>query len=112
MQPWVLWVSAPRDQSEWVGPGLLGFVVIAALGVATFLLWRNMNKQLRKVRFDAKDGDRPGAGAPGGGTGSAPPTEGDRAPGGDAGEDAGGARHPDDRPPATSEGPESGTPPR
>jgi hypothetical protein len=57
--------AAPRDPSQWVGPGLLGFLVIVSLGAATFLLWRNMNKQLRKVRFeerprpDARQAPRP-----------------------------------------------------
>lgn len=50
-------VLADRDSSQWVGPGLLGFVVIVGLGVGTYLLWRNMNKQLRKVNFD--DGSAP-----------------------------------------------------
>jgi hypothetical protein len=52
---------ADRDSSQWVGPGLLGFVVILALCVGTYLLWRNMNKQIKKVRFD--DGSTPEAGA-------------------------------------------------
>ena len=45
-------LAAERDPSVWVGPGLLGFVVIMALVVATILLWRNMNKQIKKVKFD------------------------------------------------------------
>lgn len=45
-------LAAERDSSAWIGPGLLGFAVIVALGVATYLLWRNMNKQIRKVDFD------------------------------------------------------------
>ncbi|NYH88798.1 hypothetical protein [Actinopolymorpha rutila] len=57
--------AAPQDDSAWVGPGLLGFVVIAAIGVATVLLWRNMNKQLRKVRFEEPNPRRrPGPGQP------------------------------------------------
>jgi hypothetical protein len=32
-----------------VVPGVLGFLVVAALGVALFFLLRSMNKQLRKV---------------------------------------------------------------
>jgi hypothetical protein len=43
---------ADRNPSQWVGPGLLGFVIIVGLCVGTYLLWRNMNKQLRKVNFD------------------------------------------------------------
>ena len=37
-----------------VNPGLLGFVVVALLGVATWLLIRSMQRQLGKVDFDAK----------------------------------------------------------
>lgn len=48
---------ADRDSSQWVGPGLLGFVVIVALCTGTWLLWRNMNKQIKKVNFD--DGSAP-----------------------------------------------------
>ena len=44
--------APPADK---VTPGLLGFLVIAALGVVTYLLWRSMNRQLRKGDF----GDRP-----------------------------------------------------
>lgn len=55
-------LAAERDPSVWVGPGLLGFVVIMALVVATILLWRNMNKQLKKVDFD--DGSEPPATPP------------------------------------------------
>jgi hypothetical protein len=40
-----------------VSPGLLGLGVVAALGVATWLLIRSMNRQLRKIDFD--DGSRP-----------------------------------------------------
>jgi hypothetical protein len=32
-----------------VVPGVLGFLVVAALGVALFFLFRSMNKHLRKV---------------------------------------------------------------
>lgn len=35
-----------------VGPGLIGLVIFVLLALATFLLWRSMNKQLRKVDFD------------------------------------------------------------
>lgn len=34
-----------------VTPGLLGFVVFAALGVATWFLVRSMNKQFARVDF-------------------------------------------------------------
>ena len=32
-----------------VEPGLLGFLVVAALGFALFILLRSMNKQFRKI---------------------------------------------------------------
>jgi len=35
-----------------VSPGVLGFVVVALLGLALFLLIRSMNKQMRKIDFD------------------------------------------------------------
>ncbi|MFE2109553.1 hypothetical protein ACFXAF_27340 [Kitasatospora sp. NPDC059463] len=34
-----------------VTPGLLGFVVFAALGVATWFLAKSMNKQFKRVNF-------------------------------------------------------------
>ncbi|MFD0276522.1 hypothetical protein ACFVHB_21820 [Kitasatospora sp. NPDC127111] len=34
-----------------VTPGLLGFVVFAALGVATWFLAKSMNKQFKRVDF-------------------------------------------------------------
>ncbi|MEV7779263.1 hypothetical protein [Kitasatospora sp. NPDC088351] len=34
-----------------VTPGLLGFVVFAALGVATWFLAKSMNRQFKRVNF-------------------------------------------------------------
>jgi hypothetical protein len=39
------------DDSD-VSPGVLGFLVVAALGVATWLLLRSMRRQMKKVDFD------------------------------------------------------------
>jgi hypothetical protein len=57
-------VLAVADQD--VSPGVLGFLVVAALGVATWLLIRSMNRQIRKIDLpddtdDAgdTDADRP-----------------------------------------------------
>lgn len=44
------------DESK-VNPGVLGFVVVALLGVATWLLIRSMHRQLRKVDFEETDED-------------------------------------------------------
>lgn len=38
-----------------VTPGVLGFIVVALLGVATWLLIRSMNRQLRKVDFPERE---------------------------------------------------------
>ncbi|MBX6381427.1 MAG: hypothetical protein IRZ07_00430 [Microbispora sp.] len=32
------------------GPGLLGFLIVAAIGLALFFLLKNMNKQMRKIQ--------------------------------------------------------------
>lgn len=45
--------------SDKVTPGVLGFVVVALLGVATWLLIRSMNRQLRKVDFEERDVHEP-----------------------------------------------------
>jgi len=39
------------DDSD-VSPGVLGFLVVAALGVATWLLLRSMRRQMKKIDFD------------------------------------------------------------
>ncbi len=44
-----------------VNPGLLGFVVVALLAVATWLLIRSMQRQLGKVDFDEEVDTRAGA---------------------------------------------------
>lgn len=53
-----------RSSPDWVGPGLAGFIVIAVLGVAVYFLWRSMNHQLRKVRFEERDGSEQTPGRP------------------------------------------------
>jgi hypothetical protein len=38
-----------------VRPGWIAFWIVVALGVATFLLWRSMNRQLRKIKAPYQD---------------------------------------------------------
>lgn len=45
-------VLADESTGTSVGPGLLGFLVMAFLVGALFLLYRSMRKQMRKVDFD------------------------------------------------------------
>ena len=58
-----------------VTPGLLGFVVVALLGVATYLLIRSMNRQIRRI-------DLPEEPEPPTREGEGPPTRDGDAPGG------------------------------
>ena len=42
----------PIPNANQVGPGWIAAVVVLALIIGTFLLWRNMRKQLTKINFD------------------------------------------------------------
>ena len=46
-----------------VTPGLLGFVVFAALGTAVWLLMKSMNKQFKKVDFEVEPDEPAASGA-------------------------------------------------
>ncbi|MGH3207308.1 MAG: hypothetical protein ACRDNO_06080 [Trebonia sp.] len=48
-----------------VEPGLLGFLVVAVLGLALVFLLRSMNKQFRKIGPKPEDDEAEGAGAEG-----------------------------------------------
>ena len=47
-----------------VEPGLLGFLVVAALGLALFFLLRSMNKQFRKIGPKPEETEAEGASEP------------------------------------------------
>ena len=51
-------VAAAQPASDEVTPGVLGFLVVAAMGVALVFLLRSMNKQFRKITPQA--GTSPG----------------------------------------------------
>ncbi len=51
-------VAAAVPASDEVAPGVLGFLVVAAMGVALVFLLRSMNKQFRKITPEA--GSKPG----------------------------------------------------
>ena len=58
--------AASSSASNDVEPGVLGFLVVAAMGVALVFLLRSMNKQFRKITPDpdaAPDGEQAGQGA-------------------------------------------------
>jgi len=46
-------VAASQPASDAVAPGVLGFLVVAAMGLALVFLLRSMNKQFRKITPDA-----------------------------------------------------------
>jgi len=50
--------AASSSSTDNVTPGVLGFIVVAAMGVALVFLLRSMNKQFRKITPDA--GTKPG----------------------------------------------------
>jgi hypothetical protein len=50
-------VAASSSASDNVTPGLLGFLVVAGMGVALVFLLRSMNKQFRKITPPPDPGD-------------------------------------------------------
>ena len=48
-------VAASHPASDDVTPGVLGFLVVAAMGLALFFLLRSMNKQFRKITPEAQE---------------------------------------------------------
>ena len=54
--------AAASSSANDVEPGVLGFLVVAAMGVALVFLLRSMNKQFRKIDAepDAPDGEQAG----------------------------------------------------
>jgi hypothetical protein len=55
----VVGTSARAVEESNVNPGLLGFVVVALLGVATWLLIRSMNRQIKKIDLPDDSPDEP-----------------------------------------------------
>jgi hypothetical protein len=47
-------VAAATPASDNVTPGVLGFLVVAAMGVALVFLVKSMNKQFRKITPEAE----------------------------------------------------------
>jgi hypothetical protein len=54
--------AAASSSANDVEPGVLGFLIVAAMGVALVFLLRSMNKQFRKItpEQDAPDGQQAG----------------------------------------------------
>ena len=46
-----LWAAYDPDD---IKPGWIALVVVVALAIATFLLWRSMNSQLRRIDVPTK----------------------------------------------------------
>jgi hypothetical protein len=53
----VLAAAAASSSTNDIEPGVLGFLVVAALGVALVFLLRSMNKHLRKITPDPGVGE-------------------------------------------------------
>ena len=54
-----VWPTVRAVEESNVNPGLLGFVVVAVLGVATWLLIRSMNRQIKKIDLPDDAPDEP-----------------------------------------------------
>ena len=66
----VLAASSNNSTLNDVEPGLLGFLVVAGIGIALVFLLRSMNKQFKKLP-PPPDPDEQGTGEPGTGAGDA-----------------------------------------
>ncbi len=75
----VLAAVAASSASNDVEPGVLGFLVVAAMGVVLVFLLKSMNKQFRKITpaSDPQGSDPQGSPGPhsGGSGGSSPPSQ-------------------------------------
>ncbi|MGL5857733.1 MAG: hypothetical protein ACRC35_04880 [Angustibacter sp.] len=45
------WLARTQPDPQSVTPGILGFLIVFALAVATWLLLRNLTARLRRMRF-------------------------------------------------------------
>ena len=52
-------LAASSSNTDNITPGVLGFLVFAAMGVALVFLLRSMNKQFRKITPDPAARDEP-----------------------------------------------------
>jgi hypothetical protein len=57
-------VLASSSTASQVYPGLVGFLVVAGMGLALYFLFRSMNKQLRKIAPGQPSSAPPGTGRP------------------------------------------------
>ena len=55
-------LAASSSSTNDVAPGVLGFLVVAGMGVALVFLLRSMNKQFRKITPEPGAGDGAGDG--------------------------------------------------
>lgn len=65
----VLSSSSSNSTLNEVEPGVLGFLVVAAMGLALFFLLRSMNKQFRKLGPPPEEADAESAAGEAGSTG-------------------------------------------
>ena len=52
---WMSAVARAAGADNTVTPGVLGFMVVALLGVATYLLIRSMNRQIKRIDLPSQD---------------------------------------------------------
>jgi hypothetical protein len=64
--------AASSSATDNVTPGVLGFLVVAAIGVALVFLLRSMNKQFRKITPEPEEAESQGANGASGVDGTKP----------------------------------------
>ena len=79
--------SSSTPAAGQVVTGVLGFLVVAAMGVALFFLLRSMNKHLRRVVREPRWREEAGGQQPGGQEPGGPGPEGPEPEGGEDGRD-------------------------
>ncbi len=63
-------ILAAASAASQAAPGVLGFLVVAGMGIVLFFLFRSMTKQLRKVAVDPRQDPAAASSAPASGGGS------------------------------------------
>ena len=51
--------TAPAIDPDRVSPGILGLLAVVFLAIAVFVIWKSLNKQLKRVDFDESTTENP-----------------------------------------------------
>jgi hypothetical protein len=51
--------TVPEIDPDRVSPGFLGLLAVLFMGVAVFVIWKSLNKQIKRVDFDESTTENP-----------------------------------------------------